>query len=323
VPRALITGIAGFAGGHLAEHLLASGDEVFGLTRAEDPPAALAAAGLGERIPLVHADVTDADAVQAALERATPERIYHLAGFSSPRLSYEDPLGCYRTNILGTAALLEAVRRSGARPRVLVVSSAEIYGNAGPGPIAEEAPLRPLTPYGASKAGCEAISHAAVAAFGIPAVIARPFNHIGPRQAAAFAAPSFAKQIAEAEVGRGPHEIRVGNLTPIRDLSDVRDVVRAYRLLAEGGLPGEAYNIGSGQGVSVRALLDRLVALARVPLRVVEDAARFKPADIPCLVSNPARLVALTGFKPTRPLEETLAIIVEDWRRRVGSSTAS
>ncbi len=319
--RALVTGVAGFAGSHLAEHLLAIGDEVEGvLLHATAAHPNLDA--LGGRVRLRAADVTDADGLCAALEAARPERIYHLAGFASPRLSFEDPLGCYRVNAIGTAALFEALRRLGARPRVLVVSSGEVYGRAGAGaggrPIAEDAPLRPISPYGASKVAAEMAAIAAFECYAIPSIRARAFNHVGARQDPAFAPPAFARQVALAEAGRQPPEIRAGNLTPVRDLSDVRDVVRAYRALAERGAPGEVYNVASGRGIAIRDFLERLIARARVPLRIVEDPALHRPADIDALVGDPARLARATGIAlGERPLDDTIEALLEDWRRRV------
>ena len=316
--RALITGIAGFAGSHLAEHLLAEGDEVAGLVLDPAPSPNLAA--IAGRVKLIPGDLTDPAAVAAALDHAAPDLVYHLAGFASPRLSVADPLACYRVNAMGTAVLLDAMRRSGARPRVLVVSSGEVYGRAGPGPIPETAPLRPMSPYGASKAAAEMIALAAFASDGIPTIRARSFNHTGPRQEPVFAGPAFARQIAEAEAGLRPRELRVGNLAPVREMSNVRDVVRAYRLILSRGTPGEAYNVASGLGTTIRGFLDRLLERARVPLAVTEDPALFRAAEIDSLVGDPARLIAATGFRPTTPISETAAAVLDDWRARTGPS---
>jgi GDP-4-dehydro-6-deoxy-D-mannose reductase len=324
MPRALVTGISGFAGGWLAEHLASEGDEVHGLVLPGDRAglearlgAALAPGGLHE------GDLLDERSLDRALEAARPERVYHLAGYSSPRLSIDDPLPCWRANALGTVHLLDAIRRSGARPRTLVVGSAEVYGRAGAaGPIPETTPLRPLTPYGASKVAAEAAALVAFEAYGVPAIVARSFNHVGPRQAALFVAPSLARQVALAEAGLSAREVRVGNLDPVRDLTDVRDVARAYRLLAERGAPGEAYNVCSGRGVPVREVLETFLAAARAPLAVVEEPSLRRSVEIPRRVGDGAKLRAATGFAPRFGLAETLGQVLDEWRSRVRAATA-
>jgi GDP-4-dehydro-6-deoxy-D-mannose reductase len=315
LPRALVTGVSGFVGSHLAEHLVACGDAVHGLVR--DDARLPKLASIRDRLTLLRGDISDLASVRAALDRASPEHVYHLAAFPSPRTSFEDPLACHRVNVLGTAALFEAIRQSGARPRVLLVGSGEAYGRAGDRPIEERTPQRPISPYGASKVAAEMIAIAAHEAFGVPAIRARPFNHLGERQEPIFAAPSFAKQVAEAEAGLAAPEIRVGNLSPVRDFSDVRDVVRAYRLLVERGEPGDVYNVATGRGVTIRWFLERLVERARLPVQIIEDPAMVRAADIACLVGDPRRFEHATGFRLSRPLESTIETILDDWRRRV------
>lgn len=318
--RSFLTGIAGFAGSHLAERLLARGDAVAGLVRDAAPRPNLAA--IEDRVRLFEADLLDVDRLAAALAEARPERIFHLAALAAPQHSFADPLGYFRVNALGTAALLAAIERAGlaGAVRVLVVSSGDAYGrSAGPGPIAEDAPLRPISPYAASKAAAEAASIAAHEGGGIAVVRVRAFNHTGARQEADFAAGAFARQIALAEAGRAPPEVRVGRLEAVRDFSHVEDVVEAYAALAERGAPGEVYNVGSGRGVRIGAVLDGLLARARRPLAVVDDPARRRPADIPVLVADTRRLAAAGCFGPRRTLGEALDALLGWWRARVAA----
>ncbi len=319
-PSAFITGIAGFAGSHLAERLLASGTRVAGLVRGDGPWPNLAA--IESSVRLYRGDLLDLDRVAAALASARPATIFHLAGLAAPARSFDDPLAFFRANTLGTATLLEAIARAGigGSARVVVVSSAEAYGRAaGDGPVAEDAPLRPVSPYGASKAAAEAAATAAFEGRGIAVLVARAFNHTGPRQQPDFAAAAFARQIALAEAGLAPPEVRAGRLDAVRDYAHVEDVVMAYAALGERGRPGRAYNVGSGRGVRISEVLERLIARATVPIRVVEDPARLRPVEIPHLVADPGRLRSEVGVALERPLDEALAALLDDWRRRVRS----
>lgn len=324
--RSFITGIAGFAGSHLAERLLARGDAVAGLVLdAAAPRPSLAPVAARGPIEIHAGDIADVDRLTAVLAAVRPERIFHLAGLAAPGRSFADPLAFYRVNALGTAALLEAVERAGLRDttRVLLASSGEVYGRAaGRGPIPEDTPLRPVSPYGASKAAAEAIAIAACLGRGIEVVIARAFNHTGARQEPDFAGPAFARQIALAEAGRAPPEIRAGRLDAVRDFSHVEEVVTAYAALLERGRAGEAYNIGTGRGVRIADLLGALVAQARIPIQVVDDPARHRPVEIPSLIADTRRLAATIGFGPRRPLEEVTSDLLADWRRRVGGDAS-
>ncbi len=317
----LITGVTGFAGSHLAGRLLAGGESVVGLARGTGGEGGRR---LDPRVVFRAADVRDIDAVAALLAEARPERVFHLAGQASPRRSFEDPLGTHEANYLGTAALLAAVRRSGMRPRVLFASSAECYGASAADftdrAMPEETPLRPLSPYGASKAAAEILCALETRTGGTPVVCVRSFNHTGAGQTGDLVGPSFARQVAEAEAGLRPPEIRVGNLDGVRDFSDVRDVVAAYDRILDRGEPGAVYNVCSGRPVVMRSFLERLLALARVPIRVVHDPARARPVETPRLVGDPARLRAATGLTFETPLEETLGALLESWRERVAEA---
>jgi GDP-4-dehydro-6-deoxy-D-mannose reductase len=320
VGAAFITGIAGFAGSHLAERLIARGDRVSGLVRGPGPFVSLAA--IEPRTKLYRGDICDLDHLASALEDARPSEIYHLAGRAAPRLSFDDPAGFFRTNALGTATLLEAVRRAGLEgARVLVVSSAEVYGRSGGTvPIPEDAPLRPCSPYGASKAAAEMAAIGAFEAYGLAVVRARAFNHTGARQSPEFAPAAFARQIARAEAGLAPPEVRVGPLDGVRDLSHVKDVVAAYEAIIARGRPGEVYNVGSGRGVRIGDVLSRLLARARVEIRLVADPAIRRPADVPARIADIRRLESEIGFSAKRSLDEALDALLDDWRRREAAS---
>lgn len=291
--RAYLTGGGGFVGGWLAGHLRSCGDEV---------------AALPEGV-----DVLDGDLLGEDLARAAPEVVYHLAALTHVGRSWDEPRETFSVNALGTLAVLEAARRLDPAPAVLLVSSAEVYGRGDGTPIGEDAPLWPVTPYAASKVAAEFLGLQAFAGRGLRVVRARPFNHVGPGQSDSFVVAALARRVAEAELAGGG-AVRVGNLTPRRDFADVRDVVRAYRLLAVAGAGGEVYNVCTGRALAVSELLDRLVALASCPVDVVEDPSLTRPVDVPVLVGDPSKLARLTGWAPEITLDETLSDVLVHWR---------
>ncbi len=315
--RLLITGVAGFVAGHLIDHLRAAHPEVelCGLDR----PDALERVGLGRQVTCMGVDLEDAGALVSVVEKASPDRVIHLAGQSSVERSWRDPGATLSSNVLGTLHLLEALRRHAPRARALVVGSAEEYGHsAGAGSLPESAPLRPGSPYAASKAaqGLLALEQARA---GLYVVVTRTFNHTGPRRGAAFAESSFARQIAEIERSGRPGRIEVGNLDAVRDFSDVREVVRVYWELLGSGRSGEIYNVCSGRGVEIRGLLEQLLRLAQVAIEVRVDPARLRPSDIPVQVGDPTKLEQAIGWHPAPDLEPALADLLEEWRQRVGA----
>ncbi|HEY7412734.1 MAG TPA: GDP-mannose 4,6-dehydratase [Vicinamibacteria bacterium] len=316
--RVLITGVSGFVGGHAVDFFRARNAEVVGL----DSRPGNRARALG--IEVLRADLMDAPAVSAAVARARPDRILHLAAQSSPRRSLEDPAGTLGTNVLGLLNLLEAVCGQGLAPRVLVVGSAEEYGQVDPArlPLREDAPLRPLTPYAVSKIAQSHLALQYALTGRVAAVRTRTFHHTGPRRGEGFAESSFARQIAEIEAGRRPPVLAVGNLEAVRDFTDVRDVVRAYGLLLEAGEAGAVYNVCSGHGLRLGDLLDALLRLARVPVEVRVDPARLRPSDVPAVVGDPGRLRALTGWEPAIPLATTVRDLLDHWRERVATTPA-
>lgn len=293
--RAYVTGASGFVGPWLVAHLEAAGDEVV--------PAG----------PDV--DVTDAAAVARSMAAAAPDAVYHLAGLAHVRRSWEEPGEYLRVNAGGTLNMLEAARACPRPPRVLVVSSAEVYGAVRPEqlPVGETEPMRPVSPYAASKAAAELVAVQAHLGRGLAAVRARPFNHAGPGQAPTFAIPAFARRIADAQRD-GVGALRVGNLSARRDIVDVRDVVRAYRLVVERGEPGEAYNVCTGRSVEVGEVLQRLLDLAGADLRLEEDPDLLRPVDVPELRGDPSRLRSTTGWEPEIALDRTLQAVLDEAR---------
>jgi GDP-4-dehydro-6-deoxy-D-mannose reductase len=320
--RLLVTGAGGFVGGHLVDflHVEHPEVEVHGVVLPHGGVSWRAAAGAR----VVEADLTEPAAAAAVVEEVRPEGIVHLAGQASVHLSWLDPAGTLRTNVLGIVHLLDAVRQLGLRPPVLVIGSAEEYGPVGPEemPIREETPLRPASPYAVSKVAQGALALLYGPAGGLRVVLTRTFHHTGPGRGEAFAESSFARQLAEIEAGRRPPVLKVGNLDAVRDFADVRDVVRAYWMLLEKGEGGVAYNVCSGRGRRIRDLLDVLLAASGTRVEVRVDPERLRPADVPAQVGDPSRLRAATGWEPRIPLERTLRDLLDDWRSRVATSPA-
>lgn len=306
----VVTGAAGFVGRHLLE-LLAGEGEVTGWFRPDSTPPTLP--GVAWRA----VEVLDRESVTAALAADRPEAIYHCAGAAHVGDSWAQAEETLATNVVGTAHLFAALRALDQRPRVLVTGSATIY-RAGGDPLTEDSPIAPNTPYGTSKLAQEMVSLRAWQDDGIPVVVTRSFNHIGRLQSPAFAAPAFARQLARIEAGLAPPTIKVGNLEALRDLSDVRDTVRAYQALMASGRAGVAYNVCSGAAVSMQQVLDGLRAHVRVPVTVEQDPARMRPADTPVVLGDRARLTADTGWEPRLALDVTLADLVEYWREQAG-----
>lgn len=260
-------------------------------------------------------DLLDAEAVRAEIRRTPPDAVYHLAGAPHVGRSWDHVVATLEKNVRATHHLLDALRSAGRSMPVLIPSSAMVYKSAD-APLSEEAPLVPSSPYGVSKVAQELLALHAIDD-GIDTRIARPFNHIGPRQDPSFAASDFARQIAEIEAGRREPEIVVGNLDARRELTDVRDTVRAYRAVVERGRTGRPYNVSSGAACPIRDMLDRLVARARVAVGVRVDPARLRPNDVPLLVGDPTRIRTELGWQPAIPLERTLDDVLEYWRSQM------
>ena len=319
--KLLVTGIAGFVGGHLVDYLRAEQPQVEILGLDSHPGPRVQAL----RVDVIAADIEDPAVVRDALGRVRPDGILHLAAQSSPQRSWEDPAATLRTNVFGLLNLLEGARAHRLAPRVLVVGSAEEYGQVDPSalPVREDAPLRPLTPYAASKVAQGYLGLQYALSAGIPVVRTRTFHHTGPRRGESFAESSFARQLAEIEAGRRAPVIEVGNLDAVRDFTDVRDVVRAYWGLLERGRAGEVYNVCSGTGVRLRDLVQALIDVSGLRVEVRVDPARLRGADVPELVGDPTRIRADLGWTPRIPLEQSLADLLQYWRERVAQAEAT
>jgi GDP-4-dehydro-6-deoxy-D-mannose reductase len=312
--RMLVTGATGFAGGHLTEALLARGDAVVGVARSGSWPAALA--HLVRRADLRACDLCNGPAVEALLRDVHPDGIFHLGGYARTGRSFADADAAWDGNLTATRRLYEAVARWGGRPRILFVGSGLVYGGVatvGPAPD-ESAPLRPDSPYAASKAAADLASYQAFRAPGLDVVRARPFNHVGPRQSPEFAVAHFARQAADIERSRQPPVLETGDLRPLRDLTDVRDTVAAYVLLMERGRTGEAYNVASGREFPMRTVLDRLLELAGQKAEVRQRAALVRPTELTALRGDASKLRRETGWEPRFTLDETLAATLDYWR---------
>jgi len=315
--RALITGITGFAGSHLAEHLLDEGWEVFGIRRWRSPLVNVE--HLMERIVLEFCDIQDPSAVRNTLDEVRPDAVFHLAAQSYVLTSWQQPTDTINCNITGELNVLEGLRALEMFDvRVQLACSSEEYGlvHADEVPIKESNPLRPLSPYGVSKVAQDLLGYQYNKSYNMPIVRTRAFNHTGPRRGEVFVASNFARQIAQIEKGRREPVMMVGNLEARRDFTDVRDTVRAYRLLVEKGEPGEVYNICTGKSITIQTLLDMLLEKSTVKVDVKQDPERMRPSDVMVLEGDNTRLVECTGWQPTIPLEKTLGDLLDWWRER-------
>jgi GDP-4-dehydro-6-deoxy-D-mannose reductase len=302
----LVTGAAGFAGSHLLDRLAAEGHDVVAWHRPGGHPPREVPRTRWEAV-----DLLDRAQVADAIARSRPAAVYHCAGAAHVGRSWGSTESTFAVNVRGTHNLLDALERAEAAARVLVPTSALVYAGADEA-LTEAHPLVPNSPYGVSKLAQEMLAQRTNGVF--PVAIARPFNHVGPRQDPHFAASGFARRIADIESGRWAPEISVGNLDARRDLTDVRDTVRAYQLILERGEPGRPYNVCSGRALTIRELLDMLLARARVTITVKPDPARYRPNDTPLLLGDPTRLRTELGWTPAIPLEQTLDDLLEYWR---------
>jgi GDP-4-dehydro-6-deoxy-D-mannose reductase len=328
--RALITGVGGFAGSHLAEYLLENTDwDIIGLDlvvgraaqwqRAPFRPSDKASQGQ-QRIALHIGDtLMSLPVLKELFAAARPTHIFHLAAQAFVPASWEDPWNTLANNIRSQLNVLLAAIAMSTSPRVLVVGSADEYGIVAPEelPIRETNPLRPTSPYAVSKVAQDMLGYQYYASHKLPVVRVRPFNHIGPGQSPAFVTSDFAKQISEAEVGLHEPVLQVGDLTARRDFSDVHDIVRGYCVALSEGEPGEVYNLGAERSYSIREVLDQLLARSTIPLRVEVVATRLRPVDIPEIVSDCSKLRARTGWQAKIPLEQSLNDILAYWRKQV------
>jgi GDP-4-dehydro-6-deoxy-D-mannose reductase len=320
--RILVTGITGFAGGHLTEALSSEADlQLFGLSRSgrwSQPWSHLTG-----RAVLLECDLVNSSAIEAILRHVRPQQIYHLAGYAHVGRSFGEVDAAWEGNLTALRSLYDAIVRWGETPRILYVGSGMIYGDPEKSgeALSEVCPLRPTSPYGASKAAADLMSYQYFHAHGLPIVRARPFNHIGPRQSPEFAVAHFAKQIAAISLGQRPSVLETGNLEPRRDVTDVRDMVRAYTALMEKGRPGEAYNIGKGETISMQEIVDQLIRFSRVTVEVRQRPDLVRARESPVVFADASKLRAEIGWRPIYSLEQTLTDTLNDWRSTLTSAS--
>lgn len=292
--KILITGSSGFVGKHLVKYLKTKRHQV---------------------IPF-DGDLLNASAVESALSTINPNGVIHLAAIAAVGESLTSPAKILRNNIFAQLNLLEALKRKKSAARILIIGSADEYGQTSDQPIDENFPLLPASPYAVSKVAQDFLGLQYHLAYGLNIIRVRPFNHIGEGQSLGFVVPDFAKQIADVEKSGKPGTISVGNLDAIRDFTDVSDMVTAYELALTDGQPGEVYNLGSGIGVTIKDLLNQLISLSSAKISIKIDSTRFRPADQPKLVCNPQKFHLLTGWQAKIPLETTLKRVIEWWRKQ-------
>jgi GDP-4-dehydro-6-deoxy-D-mannose reductase len=320
--KALITGGAGFAGSHLAEHLLRQNCDLTLIARPEEGLRGIE--HLLAQVRLERADLRDFAGVRQILAEVRPERIYHLAAFSSVVDSFQSPRECYDVNLGGTLNLLESWRDEGFEARLLLVSSSDVYGHVSEAdlPLREESPLRPGSPYAGSKVAAEFLAMQFGLSYGLPVVRVRPFHHTGARQSPAFVCSNLARQVAEIACGVRPAVISVGNPNVGRDFSDVRDVVRGYALLMERGRAGEVYQLCSGRPVAVKLLIEWLAATITVPVEVRLDPSRVRAGEPAVLWGDPTKARAETTWSPEYVLKHTLGDLEAYWEAQIRDGAA-
>jgi len=309
--RLLVTGAGGFVGSHLIELLEPDHQNITGWLRPGTTPLVR-----GARVTWRDIEMHDREAVAHAIAESAPDHIYHLAGVPHVGESWEHTHETFAGNVLATHHLLDAVRRAALRPRILITSTAFVYAPLNRA-ITEHDLVRPNSPYGTSKLAQEMLSKRAWEDDGIATLIARSFNHVGPRQAPSFVAASIAKQIAEIEAGKRAPRVMTGNIDSERDMMDVRDTVRAYRAMMTSATPGIPYNVSSGTAIKVRTLVELMTSQARVPVAIEQDPSRFRPNDTPLVLGDHSRLTADTGWSPRIPLEQTVEDLLGYWRTHV------
>ena len=315
---ALITGITGFAGSHLAELLLTEGVNVCGIQRWRSKTDNIE--NIQDKIIIQEADLLDAHSLYKVVDEIRPDYIFHLAAQSYVQTSWSSPTNTLEINIIGTANLFEAVKKSGLNIAIQIACSSEEYGKvlSQELPIKETNPLRPLSPYSVSKAAMDYMGYQYFKSYGLKIVRTRGFNHEGPRRGEVFVASNFAKQIALIEKKLQPRTILVGNLDSVRDFTDVRDMVRGYYLAAAKCDPGEVYNISSDSGWVIKDMLKQLLSYSKVKkISVKIDPSRKRPSDVPLLIGDSSKFRSITGWKPRIKFEQTLLDSLNYWRERV------
>lgn len=326
-PRALITGITGMVGSHLADFLLANTDwDIYGVCRWRSPldnvEKLIPRINAGDRIFQLYGDLRDTLSIQDVVKKAQPDYVFHLAAQSFPRVSFDSPLDTYNTNIEGTARVLEALREYKSDAVIHVCASSEVFGRVSKEklPIDEECTFHPASPYAISKVGTDLVGRYYAEAFGMMCMTTRMFTHTGPRRGDVFAESTFAKQIALIEAGYIPPVVKVGNLDSLRTIADVRDAVRAYYLLVTvNPISGSYFNIGGTHSCTIRELLDFLLSLSSksAEIKIQVDSERLRPIDADLQVPDTAKFENHTGWKPEISFEKTMSDLLDYWRDRV------
>ncbi|MBE1447146.1 GDP-mannose 4,6-dehydratase [Paenibacillus sp. OAS669] len=311
--RVLVTGISGFVGSHMAEYLLANQIEVIGTIRQR---SRLDHIKHLKDIRLVECELRDPFSVESLIHDVKPDLIFHLAAQSFVPTSWNSPMDTIHNNVASQVNIFEAVRRSNLDCKIQIACSSEEYGHVEPHevPIKETNPLRPLSPYAVSKVTQEFLGYQYNKSYGLNVVLTRTFNHTGPRRGENFVTSNFSKQIADIEKGKKPPVLYVGNLQAKRDFTDVRDIVRAYWLAVNKGVPGETYNIASGKCYTIQEVLNKLLALSKVQIEIKEDESRLRPSDVEILLGDYTKFHQQTGWKPEIPFDQTLEDLLNYWR---------
>ena len=316
--RVLVTGAEGFVGGHLVAELTATGNyELYGTVRLPERRSRTA-------IPqsrTFDCNILDPSAIAAVMGRVEPTAVIHLAGRADVGASWKDPVGTMRANVVGTLNVIQAVLEGVPESRLVVVSTAGVYGHAvdPERPLTENSPVSPLDPYSVSKAAAELLAHQYFVSHGLQAIVVRPFNHIGPGQSHRFLVGRLARRIAEIEAGTERPVLTLGNLSSRRDFTDVRDVARAYRLLMERGVAGKVYNVSTRRAVEIRQVVDIALAQSRVPIKLELDVERERPMDLQVLLGDSSKLRALTDWEPTVSIEQSIGDAIEHARSALNS----
>lgn len=315
--KALITGIAGFVGSHLAELLLKNGYDVYGLSRARSNMDHIES--IQTKLHLEDADLLDSHSLYTTINKIKPDYIFHLAAQSFVPTSWGSPAVTLEVNIIGSANLFEAVRQVGINPAIQIACSSEEYGMVYENevPIKETNPLRPLSPYAVSKLGMDFLGYQYYESYKMRIIRTRGFNHTGPRRGDTFAESTFAKQIALIEKGKQEPVIYVGNLEAQRDYTDVRDMVRAYLLSVEKCDSGDVYNIATGEAIKIEDVLHMLLSMSKVKVKIKQDPSRMRPSDVPILIGDSTKFRKKTGWKPEITFKQTAEDLLNYWREHV------
>lgn len=315
--KALITGITGFVGSHMAELLLSEKVEVYGIQRWRSKTENIE--HIKDKIQFEEADLLDAHSLYTVIDKIKPNYIFHLAAQSFVQSSWASPTQTLEVNITGSAHLFEAVRKTGLPVAIQIACSSEEYGKVLPDevPIKETNPLRPLSPYAVSKLAMDYLGYQYHESYGMNIIRTRGFNHTGPRRGDVFAESSFAKQIAEIEKGKREPVVHVGNLDAIRDYTDVRDMVKAYYLAVQKCKPGEEYNIATGTGRKIKDVLDLLLSMSKVKIKIQPDKDRMRPSDVEVLIGDAGKFKKQTGWKPEIPFQKTMEDLLNYWREKI------